>query len=74
MIDKIAGLVAERYREAIEGDIRMNCDVCQYRTALPGLAHRVGAPQQPHDHPHDHASHEQHRPIEPAEAAPLDAS
>ena len=45
--DEIAGLVAERYREAIEGDIRMNCDVCQYRTALPGLAHRVGAPQQP---------------------------
>ena len=72
--DEIAGLVAERYREAIEGDIRMNCDVCQYRTALPGLAHRVGAPQQPHDHPHDHASHEHHRPIEPAEAAPLNAS
>ena len=75
--DEIAGLVTERYREAIEGDIRMNCDVCQYRTALPGLAHRVGAPQHPHDHPHDHASHEQHRPIEPAraaEAAPLDAS
>jgi sirohydrochlorin cobaltochelatase len=56
--DEIAGLVAERYREALTGDIRMNCDVCQYRTALPGLAHRVGAPQQPHDHPHDHAPHD----------------
>jgi sirohydrochlorin cobaltochelatase len=52
--DEIAGLVAERYREALEGDIRMNCDLCVYRTALPGLAHRVGLPQQPHDHPHDH--------------------
>ncbi|MGA2825302.1 MAG: sirohydrochlorin chelatase [Streptosporangiaceae bacterium] len=52
--DEIAGLVAERYREALDGDIRMNCDMCQYRVALPGLAHRVGAPQHPHDHPHDH--------------------
>ena len=40
--DEIAGLVAERYREALEGDIRMNCDLCVYRTALPGFAHRVG--------------------------------
>jgi len=55
--DEIAALVTERYREALAGDIRMNCDMCQYRTALPGLAHRVGAPQQPHDHPHDHAHH-----------------
>jgi sirohydrochlorin cobaltochelatase len=52
--DEIAGLVAERYAEALGGDIRMNCDMCQYRTALPGFAHRVGVPQQPHDHPHDH--------------------
>jgi sirohydrochlorin cobaltochelatase len=52
--DEIAGLVAERYREALDGDIRMNCDLCVYRTALPGFAHRVGLPQQPHDHPHDH--------------------
>ena len=53
--DEIAGLVAERYREALAGDIRMNCDTCLYRIALPGLAHRVGASQHPHDHPHDHA-------------------
>ncbi len=52
--DEIAGLVAERYREALAGDIRMNCDTCLYRTALPGFADRVGAAQHPHDHPHDH--------------------
>jgi sirohydrochlorin cobaltochelatase len=51
---EIAALVAERYREALAGDIRMNCDMCVYRTALPGFEHRVGAPQQPHEHPHDH--------------------
>jgi sirohydrochlorin cobaltochelatase len=52
--DEIAGLVAERYREALAGDIRMNCDTCLYRTALPGFADRVGTAQHPHDHPHDH--------------------
>jgi sirohydrochlorin cobaltochelatase len=53
--DKIAALVYARYQEALAGDIRMNCDMCVYRTALPGFEHRVGAPQHPHDHPHDHA-------------------
>jgi sirohydrochlorin cobaltochelatase len=50
---ELAGLVAERYHEALAGDIRMNCDVCAYRTALPGFEHRVGAAQRPHVHPHD---------------------
>jgi len=52
--DEIAALVVERYREALAGDIRMNCDMCIYRIAMPGFADRVGAPQHPHDHPHDH--------------------
>jgi sirohydrochlorin cobaltochelatase len=51
--DELAGLVAARYREALAGDIRMNCDVCAYRTALPGFEHRVGTAQLPHAHPHD---------------------
>ena len=49
--DEIAGLIAQRYREALTGDIRMNCDMCVYRAALPGFEHRVGAPQRPHYHP-----------------------
>jgi len=53
--DEIAGLVYERYHEALSGDIRMNCDMCVYRIAMPGFEHRVGEPQHPHDHPHDHA-------------------
>jgi sirohydrochlorin cobaltochelatase len=52
--DEIAALVYARYQEALAGDIRMNCDVCVYRIAMPGFEHRVGAPQRPHDHPHDH--------------------
>jgi sirohydrochlorin cobaltochelatase len=51
--DELAELVEERYREAIAGDIRMNCDTCMYRIALPGFEARVGAPQRPHHHPDD---------------------
>jgi sirohydrochlorin cobaltochelatase len=35
----------------------MNCDTCLYRVALPGFAHRVGAPQSPHHHPDDPTHH-----------------
>ncbi len=53
--DEIAALIYERYHEALSGDIRMNCDMCVYRIAMPGFEHRVGEPQHPHDHPHAHA-------------------
>lgn len=56
--DELAALVWERYAEALEGDVRMNCDACVYRVALPGFEEKVGLPQQPHFHPdddgHDH--------------------
>jgi sirohydrochlorin cobaltochelatase len=50
---ELAELVMERYREAVEGDLRMNCDSCVYRVKLPGFEDRVGLPQQPHHHPDD---------------------
>jgi sirohydrochlorin cobaltochelatase len=49
----LADLVVARWREALDGDIRMNCDTCLYRIALPGQEDRVGAPQHPHHHPDD---------------------
>jgi sirohydrochlorin cobaltochelatase len=74
---EIAALVAERYREALAGDIRMNCDMCVYRTAMPGFAHRVGVPQHPHDHPDDHDGHDHGHgpglPLVPADAIRPDA-
>jgi len=51
--DGLAGLVARRYDEALGNDLRMNCDACLYRVALPGRAAFVGAPQLPHTHPDD---------------------
>lgn len=66
---ELSELVLERYREAVAGDIRMNCDCCVYRTALPGFEERVGLPQQPHHHPdddghldHHHGHHHGHHP------------
>jgi sirohydrochlorin cobaltochelatase len=49
--ERVADLVSERYREAIKGDIRMNCDVCVHRVALSGFEEKVGAPATPHHHP-----------------------
>jgi sirohydrochlorin cobaltochelatase len=58
---RVADLVLERYREACSGDIRMNCDVCVHRVALPGFEEKVGAPATPHYHPdepgHEHGHH-----------------
>ncbi len=62
--ERVADLLVERYAEAVEGDIRMNCDVCVHRVALPGFEEKVGAPATPHYHPdepgHDHAHGHHH--------------
>ncbi|MGW3494921.1 sirohydrochlorin chelatase [Streptomyces sp. NPDC001020] len=61
---ELLDLVMERYEEAVRGDLRMNCDSCVYRIALPGFEEKVGLPQQPHFHPdddgHDHHGHGHH--------------
>jgi len=43
---RLAHLVLERHREALEGEARMNCDCCIYRVALPGYDHQ-------HAHAHE---------------------
>ena len=60
--DELAGVVVERWAEIGGGDLRMNCDTCAYRVALPGFEDKVGAPQTPHDHPDDpaHPHHHHH--------------
>ncbi|AIJ16593.1 sirohydrochlorin chelatase [Streptomyces violaceoruber] len=54
---ELLDLVWERYEEAVGGDLRMNCDSCVYRIALPGFEDKVGLPQQPHFHPDDDGDH-----------------
>jgi len=51
---RIAALLLDRYREALAGQARMNCDLCVYRTPLPGHEHRVGTPVGV-GHAHDHS-------------------
>ncbi len=58
--ERIARLVLERYAEVLTGDVRMSCDTCIYRIAMPGYEAKVGAPQVPHDHPDDPAHHHHH--------------
>lgn len=58
--DELAELVLQRHTEALTGDIRMNCDTCVYRIALPGFGDKVGRPQRPHDHPDDPVGHSYH--------------
>ena len=60
--EEVADLVLARHREAVSGDIRMNCDVCVHRVALPGFEEKVGAPATPHHHPDEpgHHSHGHH--------------
>ncbi len=41
---RLVDVVLERHREAHEGDVRMNCDVCAYRVRLPGYEDKVGTP------------------------------
>jgi sirohydrochlorin ferrochelatase/(2Fe-2S) ferredoxin len=39
---RLLALIDERARQAIQGESLLPCDTCQYRVALPGLAHQVG--------------------------------
>jgi energy-coupling factor transporter ATP-binding protein EcfA2/sirohydrochlorin ferrochelatase len=41
---RLARVVLERHREAIHGDVRMNCDLCAYRVRLPSYEDKVGQP------------------------------
>ncbi len=59
---KVADLLMERYAEAVQGDIRMNCDVCVHRVALPGFEEKVGAPAPPPNHPPHPRPAPKHRP------------
>jgi sirohydrochlorin cobaltochelatase len=41
--ERIARLVLDRYREALQGEARMNCDTCIHRVPLPGFERRARA-------------------------------
>lgn len=59
-VEGIARVVLERYREAVEGEARMNCDLCVYRIALPGHEDKVGAAVRSHHGQHGSIGHHDH--------------
>ncbi len=40
----VAEAVANRYHEALHGQVHTNCDLCQFRLPFPGREQRAGAP------------------------------
>ncbi|MEC1721559.1 sirohydrochlorin chelatase [Schinkia azotoformans] len=52
--EKLQDILMDRVQEALDGDVKMNCDTCQYRI---GVAENVG---HHHHHHHDHHDHDNH--------------
>ncbi len=60
--DRVASLVLERYRQAVDGAALAGCDTCVHRAPLPGFGHQVGAPLSFHHHPDDPGTHGHSQP------------
>ena len=63
--DQVIEAFAERVEEFAEGQPKMNCQLCKYRTQIVGYEQDAGAPQQAHHHhvrggAHEHDHHEGH--------------
>jgi sirohydrochlorin cobaltochelatase len=54
-------ILRERALEAIQGEAKMNCDMCQYRTAaMEHIDHHHHHDDDDHHHGHDHGHHHDH--------------
>ena len=51
---KLKTVLLDRMEEAIAGDVKMNCDTCQYRINASAFV------EHHHDHDHDHGHHHHH--------------
>ncbi|MCM3268187.1 sirohydrochlorin chelatase [Paenibacillus elgii] len=52
-------ILLERAQEALQGETRMNCDMCQYR--LEAMKHMDHHHHHDHEHGHDHHHHHHHQ-------------
>ena len=56
---KLQTIIKDRIEEAIQGEVKMNCDTCQYR--IDAMEHIEHHHHHDHDHGHDHShSHHHH--------------
>ncbi|XQY93712.1 sirohydrochlorin chelatase [Metabacillus sp. HB246100] len=52
--DRLKKIISDRIQEALQGEVKMNCDTCVYRIdAMEHIAHH-------HHHDHDHDHHHDH--------------
>jgi sirohydrochlorin cobaltochelatase len=52
--DRLKTIIEDRINEALEGEVKMNCDTCQYRlAAMEHIDHH-------HHHDHEHGHHHDH--------------
>ncbi|CAM3791072.1 sirohydrochlorin chelatase [Mesobacillus zeae] len=53
---RLQNIIEDRIEEALQGEVKMNCDTCQYRImAMEHVEHHHH-----HDHDHDHGHHHEH--------------
>ncbi|MBO9997620.1 MAG: sirohydrochlorin chelatase [Cyanobacteria bacterium SID2] len=71
MVDEIGldpilfDLIGEREREAIEGEVKMNCEMCKFRQAVSqNLLGNGNGHGHHHHHGHHHGHHDHDHPIE----------
>lgn len=59
---KLKSVVHDRMEEAVEGNIQMNCDTCQYRINAAAFVehHHHHDDDHDHHHHHDHSHHHHH--------------
>lgn len=55
---KLQSIILDRIQEALQGEVKMNCDTCQYRIAA--MEHIDHHHHHDHDHDHDHGHHHHH--------------
>ncbi|OIK09225.1 sirohydrochlorin chelatase [Bacillus sp. MUM 116] len=53
---KLQTILVERVEEAFQGEVKMNCDTCQYRLDAMEHVHH----HHHHDHDHEHHGHDHH--------------
>jgi sirohydrochlorin cobaltochelatase len=51
-------ILMDRAEEALQGEVKMNCDTCQYRLGV--AEHMAHHHHHDHDHHHDHHHHDDH--------------
>jgi len=54
-------VILDRVHEALHGEVKLNCDTCQYRlAAMEHVGHHHHHHHHDHDHEHDHDDHHHH--------------